>query len=201
MAEGLDSLAILLLAAGTSTRMRGSDKLLQVVGGQPVLRRQAQAALATGASVVVALPTDRPARLAALQGLSVQKVRVADAREGMAASIRAGVAALPEGVAGVAILPADMPEITARDLATVLTAFRAHGDRIVRGAAQSGAAGHPVVFPARLFAALLALKGDQGARQVLRGEDIVSVPLPGTHALTDLDTPEAWAAWLAARQP
>lgn len=201
MAESMDKPAILLLAAGASLRMRGADKLLQMVDGQPVLRRQAQAALATGAPVLVSLPTDRPARVAALQGLGVRQVGVADASEGMAASIRAGVAVVPPGVAGVAILPADMPEITARDLAAVLTAFRAHGDRIVRGAGQSGVAGHPVVFPARLFGALLGLTGDQGAREVLRGEDIVTVPLPGNHALTDLDTPEAWAAWQAARQP
>lgn len=197
----MKTVPILLLAAGASARMRGRDKLLEEIDGAPVLRRQARAALAAGGPVLVSLPTNRPARLAALQGLAVQHVFVDDADEGMAASIRAGVAALPGGAAGVAILPADMPELTADDLEAVLYAFATHETQAVRAVSDTGQAGHPVVFPARLFAALAKLRGDQGARRVLAGETTITVPLPGDHALTDLDTPEDWAAWRAARQP
>jgi CTP:molybdopterin cytidylyltransferase MocA len=61
--------------------------------------------------------------------------------------------------------------------------------------------GHPVLFPARLRPALLRLKGDQGARDILRTEadQILPLPLPGSRAVTDLDTPEDWAAWRALR--
>lgn len=192
--------AILLLAAGGSTRMRGADKLLQMVDGMAVLRRQANAALATGAPVFVAMAPDRPARLRALQGVATQHVSVLDSAEGMGASIRAGVAKLPPGLAGVVIVPADMPELTAEDFGAVLAAFRRAPETVVRGASADGVPGHPVVFPARLFPALSALRGDEGARGVLKGEDVRLCPLPFAHALTDLDTPEDWAAWQAARQ-
>ncbi len=189
--------AILLLAAGASTRMRGGDKLLQEIDGEPVLRRQAKAALATGAPIYVALPLDRPERDRALEGFAVHVVPVPDAAEGMSASIRCGVAALLPGTAGVAILPADMPELTAEDLRAVLEAFA--GD-ITRATSEDGTPGHPVIFPSTLYDEMKTLTGDTGARKIMRGRQVKPVPLPLSHALTDLDTPEEWAAWHANRK-
>mgnify|MGYP006910720262 CR=1 FL=1 len=51
----------------------------------------------------------------------------------------------------------------------------------------------------RCFAALIQLSGDQGARALLKTVSVHDIALPGQRALTDLDTPEAWAAWRAAR--
>ncbi|WP_323042224.1 nucleotidyltransferase family protein [Gemmobacter sp.] len=188
---------ILIAAAGGSTRMRGGDKLLEQVGGIPLLRRQGLAARASGARVVVTLPPDRPARAEVLEGLGAEVAVLADAAEGMAASLRHGAR-----VAGGAlmVLPADMPEIDMADLRSMLAAHKAAPDAILRGASD-GAPGHPVLFPADLRADLAQLTGDEGARSVLarhRGR-VQLVPLPGRHALTDLDTPEDWAAWRAAR--
>lgn len=192
--------AILLLAAGASSRMRGPDKMLEPVGGVPVLRRQAKAALAVGGPVLVTLPPGRPLRRAVLDGLDVILVEAPDAGTGMAASIRAGVAALPSAATGVAILPADMPEITGDDLRLICQVFIGTGEtRVVRGASETGKPGHPVIFPARLFPALSTLSGDAGARPALEGQDIRLVPLPAQHALTDLDTLGDWAAWCAGQ--
>ncbi|MBT9383686.1 nucleotidyltransferase family protein [Pseudooceanicola sp. CBS1P-1] len=188
------SLVVLLLAAGASSRMRGGDKLLEPVAGQPLLRLMALRALEL-APVIVTLPALDHPRRRALEGLPVTVVPVPEAGEGMAASIRAGVAALGPAEA-VMILPADMPELTAGDLRRVAAGF--DGRQIRRGA--SGATpGHPVLFPAELFPELSRLSGDQGARPVLRAHAarVVPVALPGRHALTDLDTPEDWSAWRA----
>ena len=192
--------AVLLLAAGASARMRGADKLLEDVDGLPVLRRQAKAALGTGAHVIVALAPNRPERAGALEGLPVQSVVVKNAAEGMGASIRTAVAALSPEIRSIAVLPADMPEITASDLGMVLAASAAHPSRIVRAMSSSGAPGHPVVFPSRFIPELSRLAGDEGARAIIQGEDIHPVPLPAQHALTDLDTPEEWESWRAGRQ-
>lgn len=187
---------ILILAAGASTRMRGGDKLMEPVAGQPQLARIARAALETGAPVRVALPPDRPARAAVLKGLGVDRVTVTNADEGMAASIRAGLAGW-EGA--VMILPADMPDLTAPMLHQMLAAHRAEPEAILRGASDDKP-GHPVIFPADLLPALRRLHGDEGARSVIVGASprLRLVALPGRAALTDLDTPEDWAAWRAS---
>lgn len=190
-------LPILLLAAGASSRMRGADKLLQEVSGRALLTERAISARATGERVYVTLPPEAaaPARWAAIEGTGVHPVAVADRAEGMAASLRAGLAALPDEARGVLLLLADMPEITSGDMLSLLSRF--DGETILRGATTEGRPGHPVLFPRRDFPALTDISGDRGARDVLQREAarVRAVPLPGHHALIDLDTPEDWATW------
>jgi CTP:molybdopterin cytidylyltransferase MocA len=191
---------VIVLAAGQSRRMRGADKLLEDVGGQPLLRRQAGIArAATTGAVIVALPPAPHPRHDALAGLDVTALPVPDAAEGMNASLRAGVAALPPGTPAAMVLLADLPELTTDDLIRVATAFDPEQTPAWRGATEDGKPGHPIVFAARLFPQLLALKGDSGGREVVGplGEAVGRVPLPGQRARLDLDTPEAWAAWRA----
>lgn len=194
--------AILVLAAGAAARMRGGDKLLEPVAGQPLLRLMLQRAVAVARGpVFCTLPAPDHPRMICLDGLDVTPVMVPDAAEGMGASIRAGARALPAGCPAVMILPADMPELDARDLDRMMQAQARHPADILRATDASGGPGHPVIFPARFIPALLRCAGDSGARDVLRAQkaDVRAVALPDHHATTDLDTPEAWAAWRARR--
>lgn len=186
-------LTILIPAAGSSTRMRGQDKLLQDVAGEPILRRQARMALAL-APVIVTLRETDPDRRAALEGVAVTVMAVTDAALGMSASFRA--------VAGVGsalmILPADMPDLTGEDLAGMIAAFQSDPAHILRGSA-GDRPGHPVIWPRALVPSFARLTGDEGARALLRQHPVRLHPLPDQHALTDLDTPEDWAAWRAGQ--
>ncbi|MCA3442980.1 MAG: nucleotidyltransferase family protein [Rhodobacter sp.] len=195
----MTSPALLLLAAGSSSRMRGADKLMEPVEGVPLLLRQARVALGTGVSVIVTLPTDRPARGAALAGLDLVTVPVPDAALGLSASIRAGVRAA--GAHPVLVLLADLPEITTSDLSLLLARHAAVPDLILRGTAADGTPGHPVLFPEWALPGLAALTGDSGARDLLRQhrDRTEFIALPARHAVTDLDTPEDWAAWRGAQ--
>ncbi|KUP93926.1 nucleotidyltransferase family protein [Tritonibacter horizontis] len=190
-------LAILLLAAGASSRMRGGDKLLEDISGRPLLTHLIREARATTLPVWVTLPAlDHPRAAAASDA---RRVVVPDAAEGMAASIRRGVAALPATTQGVLLLPADMPELTCDSFLALADRFDGPEGPILRATGTDADGeirpGHPVLFPHRCFAALTALRGDTGARAVLQGERVQLVPLPAAQALTDLDTPEAWSAW------
>ena len=178
--------------------MRGGDKLTEVLDGMPLLRRQATAALSVSADVIVVLPPDRPARAEALEGLAVRTVVAKDARDGMSASLRAGLREA-QGDAAM-VLPADMPELASAELALMAAAFHETPDRILRGAS-GDTPGHPVIFPADLWPALMRMTGDQGGREVIAANRhrLRLIPLPGRAALTDLDTPEDWAAWRAGR--
>jgi len=196
----MQGLRIVIPAAGASSRMRGGDKLLEQVEAMPLLRRQAMLALGLCADVVVTLRPSDVARHAVLRGLKLQIAWVVQASEGMAASIRAGSL----GASGsVMILPADMPELDRSDLPTLTQAFAAAPQAIWRGASAGGLAGHPVIFPADLVGQLQEILGDAGARAVLgaNANRIRLCPLAAENALTDLDTPEDWAAWRAKAKP
>ena len=133
-----------------------------------------------------------PERRAALDGLMVRVLAVPDAALGMSASFRA----MADIQSAVMVLPADMPDLTAADLASMITAFRSAPDQILRGSS-NGTPGHPVVWPAVLVPGFAQLQGDEGARALLRQHPVHLHPLPDANALTDLDTPEDWAAWRA----
>lgn len=193
----------LLLAAGRSARMRGRDKLMEPVEGRPLIRRAAEALLASRvAEVVVALAPADAARRAALDGLAVRIAPNPLAAEGMASSIRAALAAAaPEADAALVAL-ADMPEVGPGHVDALVAAYDPEAGRdIVRAATAEGRPGHPVLFGRRFFEALSRLEGDEGARAVLseHADRVALVRTPGGGAAVDLDTPEAWAAWRAGR--
>ena len=188
--------AILILAAGQSSRMRGADKLLERVDGQMLIRRQVQMALATGLPVWVTLPPDQPLRASALHGLDCSLVEVFDAGLGISHSIRAGNAAIHPSY-GLILLLADLPDVTTTDLQLLIVAAQHAPNAIVRATSDAGKPGHPILFPPHLRGELTALCGDEGARDVLKlhADETIFVPLQGNRALTDLDTPEDWARW------
>jgi molybdenum cofactor cytidylyltransferase len=192
----------ILLAAGAGRRMGGRDKLLEPVGGRPMLARAAEAATASQADrTVVVLPPGADARRAALAGLPVAVAEAPDWAEGMAASLRAGLAAVSPGADAVVVLLADMPEVTAGHVDRLIAAFDPGEAReICRAVTEAGSPGHPVLFGRRFFESLRGLEGDRGARDLLReaADFVTDVPTPGRGATVDLDTPEAWAAWRAA---
>jgi molybdenum cofactor cytidylyltransferase len=196
---------ILILAAGASSRMRGSDKLLQPVKGKPILRCVAEAALAASAPVIVTLPPAAEARRSALAGMPVRIVEVPDAALGMSRSIVRGLAELafagPED--GLMILPADMPGFSGKVLADLVSRFRAEPELIWRGGTTDGRPGHPAIFPRDLWAELAEITGDEGGRSVLQrhADRLRQVPLPGNMAVLDLDTPEDWADYLGRPPP
>lgn len=194
---------IILLAAGQSRRMRGLDKLMQSVDGKPLIRRQADLARAiTSGPVIVALPDGPHPRRDALAGAGVTLLPVPDAAEGMNASLRRAFAALPKEATAAMLLLADLPDLTEGDLKIVIQAHETKPKYlVVRGATDDGKPGHPVIFSAALFDHFAQLTGDSGGAEVMaaaRGR-IKLVPLPGTRARRDLDTPEDWAQWRADR--
>jgi molybdenum cofactor cytidylyltransferase len=183
------SIVGLILAAGQSRRFGGA-KLLVPLGGEPVVRWTARAAIDAGleAAVVVAGPPADAFR-EALSGLPVRFIENPEAAEGMASSIRAGVAAMPDTVGAVVIVPADQP--TTRP-ALIRELCRIHGKTGAPVVAPvfRGVQGPPVLFARELLPELSRLRGDRGARPVLDAHASEAVYLPLDEPLPpDVDTP------------
>ena len=191
-----ERVAAIVLAAGASRRMRGSDKLLKPVDGGSLLRRSVVAALnSKSCQTSVVLRPNHTARAKSISGLPVEMIFAAQAKSGMAMSLRSGIAGLHDDAAGVVVLLADMPGITAGDINSLIDEFEP-GRIVVAGAA--GKWGNPAVIPAELFPQLMQLQGDTGAKTVLarHAHRVKIVDRPGNRARFDIDTPEDWKRWL-----
>lgn len=184
--EGLHAI---VLAAGASTRF-GSAKQLVRVAGRPLLHTAvARASEVAGSAVTVVLGA-RAAELTPLLTHSPSTIVInREWREGMASSIRAGVARLPSSCDAVLVMVVDQVAVTTEDLKRLVSAWRRQPEYIV--AARYGmTTGVPAIFPRSTFSDLQSLRGDVGARALMqRNPDrVVRVPMPS--AAIDIDTPE-----------
>jgi molybdenum cofactor cytidylyltransferase len=185
----------ILLAAGRGSRF-GGDKLMAplraaahgVPAGTPLgvaAARNLVAALPD--SVAVVRPGDEAlSRLLVATG--VRLVECASADDGMGTSLACGVVAAADADAWVVAL-ADMPWIDPTTIVKVADALRAGAN--ITAPALRGQRGHPVGFSRRHYAALVALTGDQGARNVMASNaaDVVPIDIDDAGILADVDRP------------
>jgi molybdenum cofactor cytidylyltransferase len=183
-----------VLAAGAGRRF-GGGKLLAPFAGAPLIRRTADAVCSAGfAEVVVVAGADGAAITAALDGLACRTIAAPDWDEGMAASLRAGIAALQTGAAGVFIFLGDMPLVPMHlcdDLARLATqAGYAARLRV------AGEPAHPAAFTRAAFTDLAGLTGDTGANRLLaqRTSGVAYLDTDEAGALIDIDAPGDLAA-------
>ncbi|MGO4482523.1 nucleotidyltransferase family protein [Rhizobium pisi] len=189
------SVAVVLLAAGTASRMGegGKHKLLAEFDNVPLVRRSAIVALGSGASSVAVVVGHRHDEIsAALSGIPVETIYNPHYRNGMATSLIAGFSASKVMSAdGVLIMLADMPGLTADHLAMLIQAFENSGGKAIVRATFHGKRGNPTILPQSLRVSVMELKGDIGARQIIQnsGVSIIEVEI-GAAASLDVDTVE-----------
>lgn len=171
--------AAVIVAAGASTRF-GSPKQLARLDGETLLERAVRIAREAGCSPVVVV-------LGASAELIRSRCAMGDARVvvnedwalGMGSSIGRGVRAL-SGVDGCVVMTCDMPAVAASHLRLLM------GSGETTASAYAGRRGVPAYFPAARFAELIELRGDVGARELLRGALTVDL----AYGEFDLDTIE-----------
>jgi molybdenum cofactor cytidylyltransferase len=191
------NIAAIVLGAGRSSRMGGPNKLLAEIGGKPLVRIVVDQVLASRARPVIVVTGHQRERVeAALNGLPVKFVHNPHFADGLGTSLRAGVGALPAEVDGAIVCLGDMPQVDAALIDRLIGAFDPDAGALAVVPTIDGKRGNPVVWSRRFFPDLMAVEGDIGARHLIGRytEVVAEVPLTGTAALTDVDTPEALEA-------
>lgn len=179
---------VLVLAAGASARL-GQPKQLVPLGQRPALHIVLGNAVTVGGNAVTVVVGAHANRLTHLLSKSPASTIVNKHwEEGIASSLRCGLAAVPPSADAVMIVLGDQVCVTADDLRRLLAAWK-NQENVIAAASYSQATGVPAIFPRAWFGELAELRGDEGARTILhRNSDrIVRVPMP--NAAIDLDTP------------
>ncbi|GAB2599055.1 nucleotidyltransferase family protein [Spirosoma areae] len=195
------SIATLLLAAGSSSRLGGEPKQLLTQQGTTLIRHTTNLALSLKAGpVIVVVGANRERIQPELAALPVHVVVNPDWQEGLASSLRAGLSLLTDDlVEAFLILLTDQPHITADLLGQLIATRQQTGRGIV--ACRYGESGHlgvPALFDRRYKTDFLALSGDVGARKLIQqhSTDCAAVLFP--LAAIDLDTPQDVKKWQGA---
>ncbi|MFZ5783888.1 MAG: NTP transferase domain-containing protein [Pseudomonadota bacterium] len=201
--------AVLVLAAGRSTRMGGPNKLLAEAHGQPLVAHAVKAALASQAIEVVVVLGHMADEVRSV----VEKVVPSSARlrfvtnpdfaDGLSTSVRTGIAALGKDIDAAIVQLGDMPGIGAPLLDRLIAAFNPVEGRSICVPTVAGKRGNPVLWARRFFPQMAALSGDSGAKHLIgeHADLVCEVEMAGEAAVTDIDTPEALAAWRARSTP
>lgn len=189
------SIGAVLLAAGASARFGPGDKLLAPLNGKPLVAHAAAAVAAFPFAqrvLVVGGNADKIARAAGASAFQI--VRNQNYKSGMGGSIAAGVGALSDRLDAVVIALADMPHIGSAHFQALADAFSAPED--IRAFRKGGGACPPVLFGRAHRPALLELRGDRGAREILRRRPKSTLLISATgNALDDIDTAEDLTAF------
>lgn len=174
-----------ILAAGAGRRF-GGDKLLALVDGESMIRTVAAAYAELCGRVTIVISPD-PRLRAAVDGLPVDVVVNAHADEGIASSIRAGIASSGDRPA-VMIALADEPRVD-RPLVTRVMQLWLDTKAPIVVPRYNGEPGHPVLFDRTVFADLLALEGDRGAKGLIdrMGSSVLNVDVDQPRPI-DIDT-------------
>jgi molybdenum cofactor cytidylyltransferase len=204
-AQQAPKVAVLLLAAGRSTRMGGPNKLLQETDGAPLVVHAVKAALASQAvEVVVVLGHMADQVKAAIEQAADTKAKLRfvtnpDFADGLSTSVRTGIAALGKDIDAAIVQLGDMPGVNSGLLDRLMAAFSPVEGRSICVPTVGGKRGNPVLWDRRFFAEMAKVSGDTGAKHLIgeHADLVCEVEMSGAAAITDIDTPEALAAWKA----
>lgn len=181
--------AIAILAAGGSSRL-GQPKQLVRWRGASLLQHAVDTATAVAPRVLLTLGADAGALWRTLRAPpSLERVDVPDHRDGMSASLRAAamLADADPAAQRLLVMLVDQYAVDGAWLRGLLALSDAHPQRMV-ASRYDGLRGVPAVFPRSAFSALAALRGDRGARALLR-DDPDPIDFTAPHAPGDVDTP------------
>jgi molybdenum cofactor cytidylyltransferase len=195
MANPINHYAIVILAAGNSSRL-GSPKQLLSWQGSTLLRHSAEAALDAGCGPVMVVTGAKNEEVnEAVKGLAVEIVENVEWEEGMASSLRVGLRQMLEKhpeTDGIIFMVCDQPFVT-KSVLLCLTQIQEKVGKAITAAGYGDKAGTPALFHRSFFERLMELKGDKGARMLIANypEEVTIVPF--AEGAIDIDTKEDYA--------
>jgi molybdenum cofactor cytidylyltransferase len=188
------NVAILILAAGNSSRM-GTPKQLLAVGDTTLLGVAIQNALKSNAqNMFCVLGANAKTIEPTISQYNIETIINPDYQKGLSSSIIRGVEELLNFDA-ILITLSDQPKVDSEYLNQMISEYKNNPHPII-ASLYDGIMGVPALFPKHYYPELLKLEGDKGAKQLLNSRDILIKTMKSSVNLLDIDTPEDYQKFL-----
>jgi molybdenum cofactor cytidylyltransferase len=189
----------IILAAGTSSRL-GRPKQLVEVDGRILLSRTVAAALASKLERVVLVLGHEADRILACLKEILDNPRIGVTvnyryREGMSGSLRHGLLQVCSAFPAIMVILGDHPLLDSGTIDLLLDKFN-DSEKDICVSTHSGRQGHPVIFSSRFYKDIMNIKGDVGARDIVRENPdcVLRVEVENEDCFLDIDTEEDLAS-------
>ena len=189
------TIAAIVLGAGRSRRMAPHNKLLVADRtGKPMIARVVDNVLSSKARPILVVTGHQSEQVQhALGGRPVRYVHADDYAEGLSASLKSGIAAVPEECAAALVCLGDMPLVTGRMIDRLLATYDPDEGRLIVLPTFRGKQGNPMLWDRQFFPEILQITGDSGARFLLGKhlEVVTEVEMADDAVLRDFDTTDS----------
>ena len=186
------TVSALVLAGGMSTRMGPTNKLLVDLDGEPMVRQVVKVAVDSHVDLVTVVTGYQADEVTArVNDLACKIVHNPAYAEGLASTLGAGLASLPQTVEATVVVLGDMPKVSSQHINRLVETYVSATTTDIVVPTYKGRFGNPVLFARRYFAQLMALTGDIGGRRLLRQyrERVCEIPMDDDAVLLDVDRP------------
>jgi molybdenum cofactor cytidylyltransferase len=199
------TIAAVVLGAGRSRRMAPHNKLLiPDKAGKPMIARVVDNVLSSNARPILVVLGHMAEQVEhALGGRPVRYVHAVDYAEGLSASLKAGIAAVPPEASAALVCLGDMPLVTGRMIDRLLSMYDPDEGRLIVLPTFRGKQGNPMLWDRRFFPEILQISGDSGARFLVgkHAEAVCEVEMADDAVLRDFDTTESLATLPKGMRP
>jgi molybdenum cofactor cytidylyltransferase len=199
------TIAAVVLAAGRSRRMAPHNKLLVTDRtGKAMVARVVDNVLSSNARPILVVTGHQAEQIEhVLGGRPVRYVYAPDYAEGLAASLKAGIAAVPQECSAALVCLGDMPLVNGRMIDRLLSTYDPQEGRLIVLPTYRGKQGNPMVWDRRFFPEILGIAGDSGARFLVgrHSEFVAEVEMADDAVLRDFDTTESLATLPRGMRP
>jgi molybdenum cofactor cytidylyltransferase len=189
---------IIVLAAGSSSRMGQSKQLLEI-GGEQLLLKSAKVAWQSEAErVIVVLGANEDDHRQIIEHLPIEITSNENWQKGMGSSLKKGLKELLQivpALEAVLIMVCDQPLLTTKHLNQIIKKFKLTRSPIV-ASYYSASAGVPALFDKSLFEKLLNVEDDSGAKKIIQQhkEAVQTIDFP--KGGVDIDTPDDYRKFI-----
>jgi molybdenum cofactor cytidylyltransferase len=199
------TIAAVVMAAGRSRRMAPHNKLLVTdPSGKTMIARVVDNVLSSNARPILVVTGHMHEQIeAVLGGRPVRYVHAPDYAQGLAESLKTGIAAVPPECAAAIVCLGDMPLVTGRMIDRLLAMYDPDEGRSIVLPTFRGKQGNPMIWDRRYFPEILGISGDSGARFLVGkyAEQVAEVEMADDAVLRDFDTTESLATLPARMRP